>query len=488
MPSTPVRIFTSTAAGDASSLALVSEVDNYEDAAFSRGWYEPGSFSLRIKANTNYATDFIVDRFVAFGDLAEGRHGIITEVVRNINEGGRGTETITVSGREIAYIFSWRTVNPDTGDDRYELNDDVETVLKTIVAKQAGSTAVAARQISLLAIATNNSRGNTFVLSARYSNLLEEMQAAALATYCGFRLLINPTTVKLDFEVYFGVNRIASQAVNARAIFSTDFDTLKTATLKNTNTSFRNLAYVAGQGQGFDRALRTVYDSTEPTGLSRREMFVDARDLATNALLDARGGQRLSEQGYTKYLETEVAPRSPLILDTGYTVGDFVTVKEFGVSQDVQITSVTEAWRPLEYDIQLGYSRLSSTIIDQVVGMSAAVQKTNQANEGSTSGFVAGRGWWQKDADGTLTQWGTVDIASSTVSNNNIGTYGWSLYVGQSDITLPIAYIDAVYSALASSYVIGSCLVLNTTSIRVFRFAFANETRTVSWKTIGRWK
>jgi hypothetical protein len=104
------------------------------------------------------------------------------------------------------------------------------------------------------------------------------------------------------------------------------------------------------------------------------------------------------------------------------------------------------------------------------------------------SGFVAGRGWWQKDADGTLTQWGTVDIASSTVSNNNIGTYGWSLYVGQSDITLPIAYIDAAYSALASSYVIGSCLVLNTTSIRVFRFAFANETRTVSWKTIGRWK
>ncbi len=377
---TPIRVFTSIEAGDSTDLDLAGELDTYADAAFERGWYYPGEFEININKYMQYAAEFKQERFVCFGPIEKKRHGIITHVERSVAENGKGGEKINIRGRELSFMLDRRLIYPPAGLDRLIINDAIETVIKNAVKSQAGSTAATERQMGILNIVLDQGRGADYLLSARYDNLLAVLQDAALATSAGFAILINPTTKKLDLEVYFGVDRTAGQSVNGRAIFSSNFDTIKTGVQTQDDADYKNLAVVGGQGEGTLRTIRTVFNTTEPQGVFRREVFVDARDLATNPELDQRGAQELANLVYTNFISTEILARSSLILDEGYTLGDFCTVKEFGVSENVQITKILEGWSS-GYDAQISYDKIASTITSQLQGFITKVNSINAANE-----------------------------------------------------------------------------------------------------------
>lgn len=129
-------------------------------------------------------------------------------------------------------------------------------------------------------------------------------------------------------------------------VFSKEYDNLigydKLKSVKN----IKNVALVAGEGEGKDRQKASVNDYE---GLERREVFVDARDLSSNEgeiseadytlQLQARGVERLQELSINNSFDATIDNLRMYVYQQDYNLGDFVRIVDYrGNSYTAQIT------------------------------------------------------------------------------------------------------------------------------------------------------
>jgi hypothetical protein len=371
--SNPIRIFTS-------SLDFVAEVDDYETAYFERRWYGIGEFSITINYNKLFATEFQKGRIILIGNNYDSC-GIISSLRYSVGEGGKGSETVTASGYQLKHIMSWRIVYPPAGQARYTDSDKAESVVKTLVAGQAGTSAATKRQFSLLDIAADAARGIDYLISSRYSNLAAEVEDLAYATQISTNLYIDPVAKKIKLDCYQGIDRTAAQSMNGRAIFSPDYDTLASAEILDSNVAYRSIMIIGGQGVGAARTIVPVYSTTEPSDFDRREQWIDARDLSTTPDLTLRGQSKLALFGNENYLEARALTYSPLAYRSSYDLGDLVTMSAFGQSTNVRISSARESWANNDYMLELGYGLPYPTITKRVARSESDVGAILNATE-----------------------------------------------------------------------------------------------------------
>lgn len=139
----------------------------------------------------------------------------------------------------------------------------------------------------------------------------------------GFRFRHDKANRKLLFDVYRGAER-------PNAKFSEPFGNLAHLVLQQSNLDYKNLAYVGGSGQA-DERIYTVAGQTSASGLDRREMFVDARDLRYDeteqtpdeylALLQQRGLEKLNEHNRKLSVSFDVNPED---FGKSYALGDVI--------------------------------------------------------------------------------------------------------------------------------------------------------------------
>ncbi len=343
----PVRIFDT-------ALTLIAELDNYESLYFTRAWYGIGDFSLQMSLDVLHADALVRGRILCVNNDPH-KCGIITEIVKSVDE--NGAKTVIASGFELRHLFKWRIVMPETGYARWEHTGAVETILKNLIYAQAGAGAVAARRIPLLTMATDLARGASYLISARYSVLADEIEQAAWATNIGSRIYIDFAAKLLMFDVAEGVDRTSEQVINGRAIFSTEWDTLDTADLTESDIEYRNYALVGGQGVGAARTIVPAYSGTEPTGWARRELWVDARDLSASGDLTARGLSKLGEKAFEDYIEATILPYSALVYQIDYDIGDLCTISALGKTVDARISEAQESWDESGYNLALTFGK-----------------------------------------------------------------------------------------------------------------------------------
>lgn len=102
-----------------------------------------------------------------------------------------------------------------------------------------------------------------------------------------------------------------------------------------------------------DRRKTTVSDGSSQTGLSRKELFVDARDLQSESdnktltsdeyvsILSQRGKEKLSENTYTYAFTGEIEPTKTFEYGRDFYIGDIVQIQnEFGMSIKAMIIEV----------------------------------------------------------------------------------------------------------------------------------------------------
>lgn len=381
----PISIYASGLDGDGTFLDLIAVVDDYATLRFTHGSYQPGDFEITINKNTNYAQLFTRQRLIQIG-TNEYKCGVIESVQDEVGPEGALSEKITVKGREVWSYLDRRIVIPPAGEAYYALSAStpVETVIKTLVDSEMGPGATANREDTNLTIEADTGLGDDYVLSARYDNLLTLIGNACLATNSGVFSYLDHTNKKWVFGFTLGLDRTTGQTTNPQAVFSTDRDTVNKSVLKNVDQGYRNLAVVGGQGEGAARTIVTV-PASEPTGRARREMFVDARDLTLTASLENRGNQKLAENGFTKFISSDVLAYSQLVYGQDYNVVDEVTIEEFGLTQDAFITSAEEYWANGNYNLKIGFDRSSPTLPSQVSQIYSQVSKALNANESPPS-------------------------------------------------------------------------------------------------------
>jgi hypothetical protein len=445
MAQTPIRLFKGST--ETSHLDFVGEFDQYTSCSFGIAWYGVGQFTISCNKNITFnststlGTELIEGRYVMLGN-SERNVGKITRITEEFNAEGKSSERITISGEELKGMFSSRMVNIAA---TYNITDQAETCMKELVKDQCGADASANRQFEDFTIEADGSRGGNYTMSCRWTNLLDELDECSRASGIGYWIEYDVSAGNLVFICGEGTDRSAAQSVNPRAIFSNTWNSIGSGQYEYNESDYKNLAYVGGQGVQAGRTIRTVYDTSEPTGIARRETFIDARDLSATADLDARGAQKLDELQYTEFIDVTTLTASPVEYGTAYNVGDLCTISAFGGEFNTRIIGATIVIEPNRYEVELQFDKRAPSL-PSIVAKGKAIDAYNASNI-EIDKYI-GLNTWNAILSGSVTP-GTPTYTNNTGYYQKQGNFvtfhiDFNLSnlggaVGNITITLPIA-------------------------------------------------
>lgn len=184
----------------------------------------------------------------------------------------------------------------------------------------------------------------------------ENIENIASSNAFGFRLVYDPVEKQSILQLYKGTNRTINQRIVPPAIFSSvEYENILSSKYTLATQDMRNVALVAGEGEGLDR--KTVQVGTA-TGKARKEYFVDARDLQSinsdgmsitteeyTAMLTQRGTEKLSDLRTSQSFDCTINTNGNIRYNEDYFLGDTVTIRDesLQIQLDATISEVEHA-------------------------------------------------------------------------------------------------------------------------------------------------
>ena len=201
-----------------------------------------------------------------------------------------------------------------------------------------------------------------------WGNVLDGEKKLAQLSGLGFGYAFDPRSGSESFFVRHPIDRTVGDGYNG--YLGDDIANITDIRLTDGKTGCKNVAVVAGAGEGGDRKV-VVVGSGE--GDERRELYVDARDLGTSyqtatdtgevdedgnpiyeytttaysdeeysAMLTARGMEKLAECGVTFTLAAEAADGGAMTYGIDYGLGDILPIKltKYGVLAAARVSGV----------------------------------------------------------------------------------------------------------------------------------------------------
>jgi len=258
-------------------------IDDYISFIWTSRYYAVGDFELCLDVNNDNINLIKKDYFVVRDD--DENVGIIEEIKIERNDDGQ--EILIVSGRFLAGILERRIIATQT-----TVTGKVSACITKLIQDNVTAPAISARKINNFIIGSFTV--NT-TMEAQYTgkNLLETISNICETYSLGFKIILNSNN-QFVFQLYQGVDRTYDQNVNPWVIFSDQYDNLLSSEYEENYRTLSTAALVAGEGEGLDR--KTVWVSDGSTGIDRREVYVDQRNVRSN-------DGDISASEYTKLLQ-----------------------------------------------------------------------------------------------------------------------------------------------------------------------------------------
>lgn len=327
-----------------SSGVWIGIIEEPTSAIWTRRYNKPGDFEIYAPATKDLLDAIAEDCLITRDDRKDTV--MIVERMELTTDAENGN-FVKLSGRSASCLMDRRIILEQTN-----LSGRVDRAIYRIIDENAINPADPARKLPLTMEIPDVMAA---AISAQHTgtNLLEAVESICAAYGLGFRVVYDDATrVVPRVELYVGKDRSAGQDVNSPVIFSPEFENLVSSEYAFDMTKYKNVAIVAGEGEGKARK-RAVYGAA--SGLMRRELYVDARDMSTNdgeisdadymAQLEARGAEKIAETQATEAFGGEVDTVNTFELDADYTIGDIATVEnEYGIRVDARIAAVSEYW------------------------------------------------------------------------------------------------------------------------------------------------
>ncbi|WP_017728479.1 siphovirus ReqiPepy6 Gp37-like family protein [Halalkalibacterium ligniniphilum] len=304
--------------------------------------------------------------------------GLIKYREVGIDENGMISEQLIIKGPTLKGILDVVT-NPPSGQGYDSLTANAETIMKRYVQNNLITPENPNRKIEQVANAPDGQRGLSLFYQTRYKSLLDELEKLSLTSGLGWFMYLDTANKKWVFDVEEGKDLTSTNtAGNNPVIFSADFDNIKGAQFVNSDLDYKNVAYVAGQGEGAERRVVVVGDAK---GLERHELFVDARDIEEtdengdpipvaeiDERLKSRGLTALAERNREKFFESQILTDGPFKYEKDWNLGDVVTtqVKKWGVTLDARITEVREIYQPSGFQLEVVFGHSMPTLIEKI--------------------------------------------------------------------------------------------------------------------------
>ena len=354
---------------------ILGEIDNYESMFFNRSHHGIGAIELRINRYKKYA-DTLLKGNIIFVD--KNKSFLILHREIELDENGKITENWLIKGYALKSIIAQRITIPPSHTSHDNKSGSAETVMKHYVNNHLVNPVDGRRKIPQLVIASDKRRGMHIDYSSRFKNVAEEMSTLSLTSGLGWDVTLDIANKQWIFDIVEGGNLVAGQSINPPVIFSPQFESLKSLHYTQSELNYKNVAIVAGQGEGVERRVIEVGNYA---AINRHEIFIDARDVAETdedeqpipvdqilrALTD-RGQQQLNELLQEEYLEGQILTNSPFIYQKDYDLGDIPTIQniEWGVTMDARITDIKEIHETSGFSIEATFGNSRPTLIQKI--------------------------------------------------------------------------------------------------------------------------
>ena len=317
-------------------------VDDYTSFIWTTRYYEPGDFELTVPMSSHNLQFLQVNNYVMRGD-DDGEMGIIErrEVTQDLN----GQETMTVSGRFLSSILARRIIAQQT-----QVSGTIAHCVSQLINVSAINPSDTARKLPIR-IGTLDIPATQMQQQFTGTNLLEAIVNICKTYFVGFSLHYDADGGGMVFDMFTGVDRSYAQSENTYAVFSSEYGNLQSSDYVEDASAVVTNVLVAGEGEGLER--KTIWASKgNPTGLSRYELFQDARNASTNngAISDSVYYKQLQDEGAESLADMEQMFAGQVTFDgiefgTDLNIGDICTIESvsWGMYMDARIVEVIES-------------------------------------------------------------------------------------------------------------------------------------------------
>lgn len=363
------------------SFHQIAIIDDYEDASFERNIYSAGQFTITINRNIPNAMYFEKGIFVQFGNDPYD-FGEINDVTKNVDESGKGGETLSITGYDSRYILKRRIIKNMNDNGKWSMTSTGEICLRSIIRDQCGANAEAKRRLPIFNAIPDgqDSVGQMYSVSEEYNNLYDVCVEIATQSETGWRLKFDNGS--LTMECYSGLD--LTNEVN----FGTKFNSMRDGQLVDSFDSFTNAVYVGGKGQNDDRDIyegENAIGGNPPSGLDRFECWDDQSGMTVQSEYEAEAMSMLSQYGQTLTLNGNGLAKCPYIYKEQYDVGDTVSMEMDGKKFHTKILAVTEHWTKGNYDLNFSFGKSVSTLSSQLHLMLRQIQKASNKDTSTDS-------------------------------------------------------------------------------------------------------
>lgn len=377
----------------------------YSSAIVERIWNGIGKLTVELNSGITNSTLIEENDILWFDDETQS---YIVEKITEKLDGSELTLEIVAPAVE-SLLADFITIPPVGGYDT--INGTREAVVRNWVANNCINPTDVSRAAYPITLGNLNGFGQSITEQTRYKNLLEEVQRILLAEDLGFELARGDN--EFIFNVIQGVDKTStSLSMSTRIVFGLKYGNISGYTRTKDVSPYKNVAYVAGQGEGEERNIIKVVGQT---GIRRKEVFVDARDTNEAAMLLERGEQSLTVATPVDTFEFE-ALNKQFEYKKDYDLGDFVTIViDSSNHTDKQIKKITEIYERGNIRIVPEFGKLEKTMGGIMSSVSQRISRLETA-ELSSSGevVVTGDKSYTHEQQVAATQW-TV--------NHNLGKY-----------------------------------------------------------------
>lgn len=350
------------------SMKRLGIINKYSMIQYTRDFCDIGSFELSLPITKENVELIKKERILWIEDEIAG---IIQYIYKSKEE-----KKITVKGKLLSVILEWRYLYPC-----FRKYDYPQNIINDMVRDNclSGSPPYYSRQISQLKICEEELENLSKIQYQKTGGQLSDaIIELALSQNLGFYIFFNPREEKqLTFKVIQGKDRTENNVSgNKKVVFSHSLNNVKNGEYEYNDESYKNVNIVVGEAinndeeesETSDRIYTVIEKESHVSGLRRKELYTDARDLQSEYTeegkdeegnditidkvmpitdyidtLRQRGNEKLAECVIEESYKAELVTNNCMfVFGRDYFLGDKVTVydEEIGVKIDAVVTSV----------------------------------------------------------------------------------------------------------------------------------------------------
>lgn len=325
-------------------LDAISIVDAYESFIWTDRYQGYGDFELYTSIRDGILNELRQDYYL---QNRNSDHVMIIEKIQITSDVEVGNH-VTVTGRSLESILDRRIVWKQT-----RISGNLQNGIHTLLNENVISPSDSNRKISNFIFEASTDPAITALkIEAQYTgdNLYDVIQKICEEQKIGFKITLNGQK-QFVFKLYVGTDRSYDQTEVPYVIFSPKFENIINSNYIESKASLKNITLVGGEGEGSARRYTTVGSGS---GLNRRELFTDARDISSDlgneetltdaeyiAQLQQRGKEKLAENTDVTSFEGQVETTIMFKYGEDFFNGDIVQVaNEYGHETKARILEI----------------------------------------------------------------------------------------------------------------------------------------------------